>query len=91
MTKPTQPPNSKPTAPHQHGDPVVIQIDGNDRTLPDGVYKTAELKVLLGVPTEYVLNLVGEGGRFNDLPDERSLHVKGGEILVSQPPQGGSS
>jgi hypothetical protein len=90
MTKPEVPHTSKPTTQHQHGDPVTIEINGDDRTVPDGVYKITEIKALLGVPSEYVLNLVEEG-RFQELPDERSLHIKGGEKFVSQPPQGGSS
>jgi hypothetical protein len=76
---------------HKHGDPVQVTLDENIVVIADGVYKTPELKSLLGIPAEYVLNEVDKHGTLRPLADERSLHVKGGETFVSQVPQGGSS
>ena len=83
-------PESKPET-HHHGDMVTILVDGDQRNVPDQVYKVANLKVLLGIPPEYVLNIVRQNGQFDDLADGQSIHIKGGESFVSQPPQGGSS
>lgn len=75
---------------HQHGSPVQITLDSNEKTVADGVYHLGELKQLLGVPQDYELDLV-VNGEFKPLNDQRSLHVKGGEIFVSHVRQGGSS
>lgn len=88
--RPTEPPSNDTPPHHQHGAPVMVQIDGQPREVPDGVYKIPELSLLLGVAAGYILNLVRDGG-FEDLAQGRSLHVRGGEVFVSQPPQGGSS
>lgn len=76
---------------HQHGQIVQISFNGSTVSIPDGVYKVSELKQRFGVPAEYVLNEIDKHGSIKPLPNERSIHVQGGETFVSQPPQGGSS
>lgn len=76
---------------HQHGSMVQVTIDSNPRQIQDGVYKVSKLKVLLGVAPDHVLNEVAKDGNFKELPDERSFHVKGDEVFVSQLPQGSSA
>jgi hypothetical protein len=81
-----------PSAPtHKHGNPVQVSVDDRAVDIADGVYKTPELKLRLSIPAEYVLNEVDKHGTLRPLTEERSLHVMGGEIFVSQLPQGGSS
>lgn len=88
MNKPQDPPGQGPG--HQHGEPVTISVDGVDRTIADGVYKVSALKHQFGIPLDYELDQVVDGV-FTALNDARSLHVRGGEVLVSHVRQGGSS
>lgn len=84
--------HNAPSAPaHKHGNLVHVSVDGGAVDIADGVYKTHELKSLFSIPAEYVLNEVDKHGTLRPLTEERSLHVTGEEIFVSQLPQGGSS
>lgn len=69
---------------------VEITFDDNPVSIAEGTYKVSQLKELFNVPAEYVLNEVVDGV-LKALPNERSVHIKGGEVFVSQVPQGGSS
>ncbi|KZC24016.1 hypothetical protein RHOFW104T7_10920 [Rhodanobacter thiooxydans] len=69
---------------------VMISLDGQDRQLQEGVYKVSDLKTVLGVPTDYELDEVIHG-EFKPLNDQRSLHIKGGEMLISHVRQGSSA
>lgn len=69
---------------------ITITLDGQERQLQEGVYKVHELKVMYGVPPDYELDEVVRG-EFKHLNDERSIHLKGGEVLVSHVRQGSSS
>lgn len=82
---------SSQTDRHKHGAIVTISVDGVSRDIPDGVYKVSDLKSRFEIPAEYILNEVTKDGTFRPLNDERSVHIQGGEKLVSQLPQGGSS
>ena len=75
---------------HEHGKLVTISVDGVEHAIPDGVYKVSELKHRYGIPPDYELDLV-EDAEFKPLNDDRSLHIKGGEVFVSHVRQGGSS
>ena len=75
---------------HHHGEPVTITLDSVPRTIEGGVYKVAELKTSFSIPAEYELDVV-VNGEFKPLNNERSVHIKGGEVLVSHVPQGGSA
>lgn len=69
---------------------VTISLDGQDRQLQEGVYKVPELKKVLGVPPDYELDEVIQG-EFKPLNDPRSIHIKGGEVLISHVRQGSSA
>lgn len=69
---------------------VQVTIDGKPKTIQAGTYTVAELKRVLGVEPSRVLDEV-IGGEFKELPDNGTVHVKGGEIFVSHVRQGQSS
>lgn len=80
----------KHPAGHPGGALVTFTLDGQERQLQEGVYKVQELKVLFGVPPDYELDEVVRG-EFKPLNDERSIHIKGGEVFVSHVRQGSSA
>jgi hypothetical protein len=69
---------------------VAIEVDGTQRQVEKGKYVVSELKALLGIAPEYELDQV-EGGRFEALADDATIHIKGEEIFVSHVRRGGSS
>lgn len=69
---------------------VQVTIDGKHKTIQAGTYPVAELKQVLGVDPSRVLDEV-IGGEFKELPDNGTVHIKGGEIFVSHVRQGQSS
>ena len=73
-------------------EPKLVQatIDGKHKTIQAGTYTVTELKWVLGVDPSRVLDDV-IGGEFKELPDNGTVHVKGGEIFVSHVRQGQSS
>lgn len=73
-----------------HGQLVTITLDSVPRTIEEGVYKVAELKTKFSIPAEYELDVV-VNGEFKPLNNERSIHIKGGEVFVSHVPQGGAA
>lgn len=76
---------------HQHGSEVTIKVDGDDRSIAEGVYKVSTLKSTFGIPADYEFDEVTKDGEFKPLNDERSVHIRGGEVFVSHVRQGGSS
>lgn len=88
MTATTQ--QEKGETKHQQGQLVTITLDSVPRTIEEGVYKLAELKTKFSIPVEYELDVV-VNGEFKPLDNERSVHIKGGEVFVSHVPQGGSA
>ena len=81
---------NQPPLPPSGGVHVTISLDGRERQLQEGVYKVSELKVVLGVPPDYELDEVVHG-EFKPLNDQRSIHIRGGEVLISHVRQGSSS
>ena len=75
--------------PH-HGHLVTITVDGVERHIHAGEYRVSHLKTLIGVPTEYELDLVVHG-EFRALDDGAEIHVKAHEVFVSHVRRGGSS
>jgi hypothetical protein len=69
---------------------VQVKIDREHKTIQAGTYTVSELKRVLGVDPSRVLDEV-IGGEFKELPDDGTVHVKGGEIFISHVPQGQSS
>jgi hypothetical protein len=72
--------------------PKLVQatIDNKQKTIQAGTYTVSELKRVLGVDPSRVLDEV-VCGEFKELPDNGTVHVKGGEIFVSHVRQGQSS
>ncbi|HEV8329192.1 MAG TPA: hypothetical protein VGQ08_17080 [Nitrospiraceae bacterium] len=75
---------------HGHGALVEVEIDGKPRRIRRGRYEIPELKISLGVPPGYDLELV-VNGEFKPLPDSSHMVIHGGEVFVSHVPRGGNS
>ena len=88
MTSATR--QEKDDSKHHHGQLVTITLDSVPRTIEEGVYKVAEIKTKFSIPAEYELDVV-VNGEFKPLNNERSIHIKGGEVFVSHVPQGGAA
>ena len=69
---------------------VQVTIDNKPKTIQAGRYTVSELKRALEVDPSRVLDEV-IGGEFKELPDNGTVHIKGGEIFVSHVRQGQSS
>ena len=69
---------------------VQVTIDGKQKPIQAGIYTVTELKRVLGVDPSRVLDEV-IGSEFKELPDNGTVHIKGGEIFVSHVRQGQSS
>lgn len=77
---------------HLHTRPrmVTVTLDGEEKTIPAGVYTTEELLNILGVEPGYLLNVMRADQLITLRPNER-VHVKDGMIFISQVPGGASS
>ncbi|MDP2846816.1 MAG: multiubiquitin domain-containing protein [Humidesulfovibrio sp.] len=77
---------------HLHTRPrmVTVTLDGEEKTIPAGVYTTEELLNSLGVEPGYLLNVMKGDQLITLRPNER-LHVKDGMVFISQVPGGASS
>ena len=69
---------------------VQVTIDNEHKIIQAGTYTVTELKRVLGVDPSRVLDEV-VCGEFKELPDNGTVHVKGGEIFISHVRQGQSS
>jgi len=69
---------------------VDVTIDNKPKTIQAGTYTVTQLKEVLKVDPNRVLDEV-ISGEFKELPDNGTVHVKGGEIFVSHVRQGQSS
>jgi hypothetical protein len=84
-------PDKKPAPPHEEPKHLVtVTVDGAARRVPKGKYLVSDFKALVDVPAEYELDSV-EGGRFEPLADNATVHIKGEEVFVSHVRRGGSS
>lgn len=84
-------PDNKPPPPYEEPKHLVtVTVDGTHRRVPKGKYQVSEFKTLVEVAAEYELDRV-EGGRFEPLADDATLHIKGEEVFVSHVRRGGSS
>lgn len=77
---------------HLHTRPrmVTVTLDGEEKTIPAGVYTTEELIQILGVEPGYLLNVMRADQLITLRPNEK-LHVKNGMLFISQVPGGASS
>ena len=74
-----------------HGkDNVTITIDDKPWTVHRGHHTVEELKTLAGIPLAYDLDRVIDG-KFEPLPDDGGVTIKGGEIFISHVKDGSSS
>lgn len=69
---------------------VTITIDDKPLTVHRGHHTVAELKALAEVPLAYDLDKV-IGSKFEPLPDDGGVTIKGGEIFISHVKDGASS
>jgi len=69
---------------------VEVELNGTPKRIAGGDYTGRTLKVALGVPLEYELDEVIHG-EFKEIPNDKEVHVHGGERFVSHCGQGQSS
>jgi hypothetical protein len=69
---------------------VNITIDDKPWTVHRGHLTVAELKTLAGIPLAYDLDRIIDG-KFEPLPDDGGVTIKGGEIFISHVKDGSSS
>jgi hypothetical protein len=74
-----------------HGHSMVeITIDNKQYSIHRGHQTVAAIKTLAGIPLAYDLDQVIDG-KFEPLPDEGGVTIKGGEIFIGHPKGGSSS
>jgi len=69
---------------------VTVEIDGVNKEIEKGEYTVPELKTALGVAANRVL-AEEINGVLTDLPVDKKVHIKGGEVFASHVNRGGSS
>lgn len=69
---------------------VTITIDDEPRSIHRGRQTVGELKSVGEVPLAYDVDEIVDG-KFQPLPDDGAVTIKGGEIFVSHPKDGSSS
>ena len=69
---------------------VTVEIDGVEKDIEKGEYTVEQLKEALGVAANRVL-AQEINGVLTDLPTDKKVHVKGGEVFASHVDRGGSS
>ena len=69
---------------------VEVELNGTPRRIAGGEYTGRTLKLALGVPVEHELDEVVHG-EFKEIPNNKEVHVHGGEKFVSHCGQGQSS
>jgi len=69
---------------------VEVELNGTPRRIAGGEYTGRTLKLALGVPIEHELDEVVRG-EFKEIPNDKRVHVHGGEKFVSHCGQGQSS
>jgi hypothetical protein len=75
---------------HEQGPLVTITIDTKPRKIHRGRQSVAEIKKAGEVPLAYELEQLNDG-KLVALPDDGHVTIKGGEVFLSHPKDGGSS
>jgi hypothetical protein len=76
---------------HEHDDELVtITVDTKPYKIRHGQQTVVAIKQLAGVPLAYELEQL-IAGKLTPLPDEASVTIKGGEVFLSHPKDGGAS
>lgn len=83
MTKP----NDNKCKPERN---VKVVLNGDKVKIDSGTYVVSSLKVSLGIPSDYELEII-EDGQFKPLPDNAEITICGHEEFVSHVKCGGSS
>jgi hypothetical protein len=83
--------SARETADKEHERKLIeVELNGKPRHIAGGEYIGRTLKLALGVPVEHELDEVVRG-EFKEIPNEKKVHVQGGEKFVSHCGQGQSS
>lgn len=69
---------------------IEVELNGTLKRIAGGEYTGRTLKLALGVPVEHELDEVSKG-EFKEIPNDKKVHVHGGEKFVSHCGQGQSS
>lgn len=69
---------------------VTITINDKQLEVHRGRHTVAELKALDGIPLAYELSIIIDG-KFEPLPDDDGITIKGGEEFISNPKDGVSA
>jgi len=72
------------------GHKVKVVLNGDKVKIDSGTYIVSNLKVSLGVPSDYELDII-EDGQFKPLCDNDEITICGHEEFVSHVKCGGSS
>ncbi len=75
---------------HEQGALVTITVDTKPYKIHRGHQTVAAIKTLAGVPLAYELEQL-TGGKLTPLPDDGAVTLKGGEVFLSHPKDGGAS
>ncbi len=69
---------------------VKVTLNGDKVKIDSDTYKISNLKVILGVPSDYELDII-EDSQFKPLPDNDEITICGNEEFISHVKCGGSS
>jgi hypothetical protein len=75
---------------HKTEKQVTIFLDGKPRKIEAGTYTQAEFKDKLGIDPSKIIEIFVHG-KFEPIPDGKSIEVKEGEKFATHVPRGGSS
>jgi hypothetical protein len=74
----------------EQGPDVTITVDTKPYKIHRGHRTVAEIKNVAGVPLAFELEQL-VNGKLTPLPDDGAVTLKGGEIFLSHPKDGGAS
>jgi len=75
---------------HEHGPLVTITVDTKTYKIHRGHQTVVEIKTIGGVPLAFELEQLVDG-KLTPLPDDGAVTLKGGEVFLSHPKDGGAS
>jgi hypothetical protein len=75
---------------HEQGPIVTITVDTKPYKIHRGHQTVAEIKTVAGVPLAFELEQLIDG-KLTPLPDDGAVTLKGGEIFLGHPKDGGAS
>ena len=75
---------------HEQGPIVTITVDTKAYPIHRGHQTVADVKKTAGVPLAFELEQLIDG-KLAPLPDDGAVTIKGGEVFLSHPKDGGAS